>query len=126
MTRTCLISAVMLVALWFTPQAATGQKDKNTPQSRTLLGIVTNNGEQPLEKAIVYLKNTRCLVVQTFITGADGKFRFNSLSPTTDYEVFAQYSGKKSNTRALSAFDTRTEPYMPLKIDVPLPEPGKK
>lgn len=94
------------------------QKDKNQPQTRTLLGVVTNKGDQPLEKALVYLKNTKSLVVQTFITGPDGKFRFNSLSPTTDYEVFAQYQGKRSNSRTLSAFDSRSEAYMPLTIDV--------
>lgn len=77
-----------------------------------------NKGDQPLEKALVYLKNTRSNAVQTFITGPDGKFRFNSLSPNTDYEVFAEYNGKRSNSRTLSAFDTRAEAYMPLTIDV--------
>jgi len=94
------------------------QKDKNAPQTRTLTGAVMNKGEQPLEKALVYLKNTKTLMVQTFITGPDGKFRFNSLSPTTDYDLFAEYNGKRSNTRTLSAFDSRPEAFMPLTIDV--------
>ncbi|HZU22573.1 MAG TPA: carboxypeptidase regulatory-like domain-containing protein, partial [Terriglobales bacterium] len=64
------------------------------------------------------LKNDKTLMVQTFITGPDGKFRFNSLSQNTDYDVFAEYQGKRSNTRTLSAFDTRAEAYMPLTIDV--------
>jgi hypothetical protein len=94
------------------------QKDNNESQTRTLLGTVMNKGDQPLEKALVYLKNTKTLTVQTFITGPDGKFRFNSLSPNVDYDLFAEYNGKRSNTRTLSAFDTRPEAYMPLTIDV--------
>jgi hypothetical protein len=94
------------------------QKDKNAPQTRTLTGAVMNKGDQPLQKALVYLKNTKTLTVQTFITGPDGKFRFNSLSPNVDYDVFAEYSGKRSNTRTLSSFDTRADAFMPLTIDV--------
>lgn len=97
--------------------AVAGQKDKNAPQTRTLLGTVTNKADKPLEKALVYLKNNRTLTVQTFITGPDGKFRFNSLSPNTDYDVFAELNGKRSNTRTLSSFDTRAEAFMPLKIN---------
>lgn len=93
-------------------------QDKNAPQTRTLVGTVTNKGDQPLEKAIVYLKNAKTLMVQTYYTGADGKFRFNSLSPNVDYDVFAEYKGKRSNSRTLSSFDTRAEAYMPLTIDV--------
>jgi hypothetical protein len=108
--------AAALIAFISVPLAA--QKDKNAPQTRTLTGTVMNKGDQPLEKAIVYLKNTKTLMVQTFITGPDGKFRFNSLSPNTDYDLFAEYNGKRSNTRTLSAFDSRTEAYMPLTIDI--------
>ena len=100
------------------PRAAAEQKDKNQIQTRTLLGRVSNKGDQPLEKAIVYLKNMKTQVLQTFITEPDGKFRFNSLSPTADYEIFAEYHGKRSNTRTLSSFDSRPDPYMPLVIDV--------
>lgn len=110
--------AVAALLLAFTGAPSVAQKDKNAPQTRTLLGSVMNKGDQPLEKALVYLKNTKTLTVQTFITGPDGKFRFNSLSPNTDYDLFAEYNGKRSNTRTLSAFDSRPEAYMPLTIDV--------
>ena len=108
----CAAALCMTLAL---PLAA---QDKNAPQTRTLVGAVTNKGDQPLEKAIVYLKNDKTLMVQTYYTGPDGKFRFNSLSPNVDYEVFAEYKGKRSNSRTLSSFDTRSEAYMPLTIDV--------
>src|SRR5215472_7663677 len=92
--------AAALITLLGFPLGA--QKDKNAPQTRTLTGTVMNKADQPLEKSLVYLKNTKTLMVQTFITGADGKFRFNSLSPNTDYDLFAEYNGKRSNTRTLS------------------------
>lgn len=109
---------VTVLLLAFSAKPSFAQKDKNAPQTRTLLGTVMNKGDQPLERALVYLKNSKTLTVQTFITGPDGKFRFNSLSPNTDYDLFAEYNGKRSNTRTLSAFDSRSEAFMPLTIDV--------
>jgi len=89
-----------------------------TPQLRSLEGLVTNNGDTPLNDAIVYLKNTKTLAVKTFITEKDGGYRFNALSPNVDYEVYAEFQGKKSGTKTLSSFDSRTAARINLKIDV--------
>ena len=89
--------------------------------SRELVGQVTDKAEAPLAESIVYLKNTKTLTVKTYIADKDGNYRFAALSPNIDYEVYAEYKGKKSDTKTLSSFDSRPKAYINLKIDT-----GKK
>jgi hypothetical protein len=49
--------------------------------------------------------------------GQDGGYRFPSLSPNIDYEVYAQYNGKKSDTKTVSQFDNRPQVNINLKVD---------
>ncbi len=85
--------------------------------SRLILGQVFNRNDKPLPDAIVYLKNTRTLVVKTYIAGKDGEYRFPALSRNVDYQVFAEHAGKRSGVRTLSAFDSRAEAHINLRID---------
>lgn len=85
---------------------------------RTLEGYIYGQGDAPLPAAVVYLKNTKTLAVKSLYAGDDGSYRFNALSPNTDYEIFAEYKGKRSDTKVLSSFDSRTSARINLKIDV--------
>ncbi len=97
---------------------AAAQRDKNQPPLRSLQGQVMGHGDAPLADAIVHLKNTRTLAVRSFITRADGQYQFNSLTPNVNYEVYAQNrDGKKSDTKTLSAFDSRAKARIDLHID---------
>ena len=40
-----------------------------------------------------------------------------ALSTGIDYEVYAQYNGRKSDTKSVSQFDDRSQVYIDLKID---------
>ena len=91
-------------------------KDKE-PQSKVLLGKVLDAGDNPLVGAVVYLTNTRTRAVKTYIAGKDGDYRFPGLTENTDYEVYAQYQGHKSDTKSLSQFDSRATVSVNLKID---------
>jgi len=91
-------------------------KDKE-PQSKVLLGKVLDAGDNPLAGAVVYLTNTRTRAVKTYIAGKDGDYRFPGLTENTDYEVYAQYQGHKSDTKSLSQFDSRATVSVNLKID---------
>ncbi|HLW54822.1 MAG TPA: carboxypeptidase-like regulatory domain-containing protein [Candidatus Angelobacter sp.] len=97
-----LAAAVLLACLTF----AQAQKNQGW-QNRTLTGHVLNRQEQPLPKAIVYLKNTKTLAIKTYISDPDGSYHFPALSPNVDYEVYAEFQGTHSDTKTLSAFDTR-------------------
>jgi hypothetical protein len=100
-----------------TPQFGGGKASKDQPQLRELTGLVLDHADAPLDQAIVYLKNTRTLVVKTFITGKDGKYRFPALPQNVDFSIYAERAGRKSDTKTLSAFDSRPQANINLRID---------
>lgn len=85
-------------------------------QNRTLIGHVFNAQDQALPKAVVYLKNTKSLAIRTYISDPDGGYHFPSLSPNVDYEVYAEYQGAHSDTKTLSAFDSRKQAEITLHV----------
>jgi hypothetical protein len=92
-------------------------KEKSSDAGRLLTGKVVDHQDAPLPNAIVYLANTRTRAVKTFIVSQDGTYRFPALSPSVDYEVYAQYNGHKSDTKTVSQFDTRPQVNINLRID---------
>jgi len=110
-------SMVVLVLLLIRLAAFSEPFEKKSDNSRVLLGRVTDRQESPLPNAVVYLTNTRTRAVKTYIVGQDGGYRFPSLSPNIDYEVYAQYDGKKSDTKTVSQFDNRPQVNINLKVD---------
>ena len=92
-------------------------KDKSGDSGRLLTGKVIDKQDVPLPSAVVYLANTRTRAVKTFIVGKDGIYRFPALSPNVDYEVYAQYRDRKSDTKTVSQFDTRAQVNINLRID---------
>lgn len=96
--------------LWLRPT-------KKRASGRLLLGKVLDTGDNPLPDAVVYVTNTRSRAVKTYIVGPEGTYRFPALSTAVDYEVYAQFKGKKSDTKSVSQFDDRSQVYLDLKID---------
>jgi hypothetical protein len=87
------------------------------PVARTVEGKVIDKVEAPLKGAVVYLKDDHTLGVKSFIVDNDGHYRFGQLAQSTDYELWAELDGKKSNTRAISSFDNKNSFVINLKID---------
>jgi hypothetical protein len=107
--------AVLLVAvLLLAPAAAMAQRDAET---RSVRGNVTDKAGNALEKAVVYLKNTKNLQMRTHITDAEGAFRFQGLVANVDYEVHAEHQGASSPVRTISGFDSRREVNISLRVD---------
>jgi hypothetical protein len=109
-----LIAAAFLVVVSIAAHAAPDKKDK--PQGRLLYGKVLDQQDNPVVNAVVYLTNTRTHAVKTYIIGQDGTYRFPGLS-TVDYEVYAQYNDRKSDTKSVSQFDDRSQVYVDLRIN---------
>lgn len=107
-----VLSATMLLACAFASAAV----EQRGGELRSVTGHVLNAQDQPLQKAVVHLKNTRTLAIKTYITEPDGSYRFSALSPNVDYELYAEYNGGHSDTKTLSAFDSRKQVTMTLKI----------
>jgi hypothetical protein len=84
---------------------------------RIVQGLVLGSDDQPQANAVVYLQNQKTQEVRTFITEPDGHYRFGQLSSDADYQLWAEYKGRKSKTRTISSFDSKKEFNFNLKID---------
>jgi hypothetical protein len=106
---------VLLITLlsgyfFFSPLPAAAQRGKSdTQKERSLVGHVFNKDNQPVSRAVVYLKNTKTRVAQTYITEQDGTYRFPWLASNVDYELHAEFHGASSDTKTISSFDTRKQ-----------------
>lgn len=114
-----LLLAGMAAAQFQLPLGGAPPSEPKQPkqQGRTLTGVVLGKNDVPLAQAIVYLKDTKTSAVKSFIAQDDGSYRFPGLSPYIDYDVYALYKEKKSDTKTLSTFDSRSNPKIVLRID---------
>ena len=96
--------------------AANGAKKSST--GRFLSGKVTDHEGHSHPDAVVYLTDTRTRAVKTYIVSTDGSYHFPALATNVDYEVYAQYKGKKSDTKTMSQFDDRPDISIDLKINL--------
>lgn len=96
-----------------------GSAPKRTRQTAKMLtGTVTDKADQPITGAVVYLKNSKTLAVKSYFTQQDGTYRFPQLALNTDFEVWAEKDGKKSDSKGISQFDDRYNPTINLRIDL--------
>ena len=84
---------------------------------KVVQGRVVGAGDKPQSGAIVYLKNDKTNDIKSFISTSDGTYRFGQLSPDIDYEVWAEYQGKKSPIKTVSSFDSKKTLSYELKVD---------
>jgi len=112
-----LLLIVITVTMAANPLPAK-DKDKGAATGRLLTGKVLDKQDNPLTDAVVYLSNKRTQAVKTYIVGPDGQYHFPELSPNVDYEVYALYKGRKSETRAVSQFDDRKQVNIVLRVDL--------
>jgi len=113
-----VMALAMSVAAQQLPGPRLFQVKERAPQTRTLTGMVSNQHGSPLSDSVVYLTNTRNMAVKTYIVGKDGMYRFPSLSPNIDYQVYAQFQNHKSDTKTLSSFDSRPNAVINLRVDI--------
>src|SRR5450432_3833839 len=107
----CLIAAVLSCGLH--GQDKRSSEDAST---RSLEGTVTDASGNPVEKAVVQLKDTKSLQIRSFITAADGSYHFAGLSPNLEYELKAEYQGASSDRKTLSIFNSKKAPKINLKL----------
>jgi cellulase/cellobiase CelA1 len=108
---------VMLVTMAATVLYAQGRSKDRESELRTVRGTVVNKDENPVDSAIVYLKNLRTQDIVTHLSDSDGKFRFSGLDLNVDYEIHAEREGWASSSHSVSNFDTRKVFVLTLKLD---------
>jgi len=99
------------------PLALAQRKQQQAP-ARSVQGIVSDQAENPLSKAVVQLKNRKTLQVKSFYTDEKGAYRFHGLDPDLDYEVKAEYGNASGGPRTVSSFDSRREIVINFKLEV--------
>jgi Carboxypeptidase regulatory-like domain len=102
-------------ALMLAAPAPAAKKDENA-NIRTVQGVVRNVQDEPVNGAVVQLKNTKTLQIRSFITRDNGSYYFHGLNTDVDYELRADYQGASSGAKTLSSFDSRKTAVMNLKL----------
>lgn len=98
------------------------QKKDKPVTTRQLTGKVVDDTGQIIEGALVTLTDGKTHLKTTVITKKDGRYNFNDLSFSIDYEVQARYKEMLSPVRKLSQYDHMANVVRILEIASP-PEP---
>ena len=106
MLKTRLALVMLVCGVLMAAVSAPAQDDRPT---RSVKGIVTDQNENPIEGAVVQLKNTKTLQVKSFISDRDGSYYFHGLDTNVDYQLKARSGDVVSRTRTVSTFDDRRE-----------------
>src|SRR5580698_6581942 len=106
---------VLLLAVAFL--ALAGPYSTAQAGQKVVGGKVVGSSNRPQSGAIVYLKDTKSDEIKSFISTADGTYRFGQLSPDVTYEIWAEYQGRKSATKTISSYDSKKLVDYQLKVD---------
>ena len=119
MKKALVIASILMIvtAMAIAAPVPSPEPFKDEPQSKVLTGRVLDPQDNPVVGAVVYLTNTRTRAVKTYIAGKDGDYRFPGIASNTDYEIYAQSQGHKSDVKSVSQFDSRNQINVNLKVD---------
>ncbi len=120
--------AVCLAVCWMAALLDSGlfaqdRRSKQDPGTRSVQGVVTDASGQPVNKAVVQLKDTKSLQIRSFITNPDGSYHFAGLSSNVEYELKAEYQGAFSGRKTLSVFNGKKLVTINLKLKKSVNQP---
>ena len=114
-------AAILAAFLLITLSVNTVQGKEEKP-SRTVLGVVSDENENPITGAVVTITDLQTGKKSATYTGADGAYLYAGLEVTRDYEVQASYKGISSQLRKVSTVDPRSRVTINLRIPPPKEE----
>ena len=88
------------------------------PKPKNIHGVVQDLRSQPLPGARVFLKDMKTNVVRALETDQNGEYKVFGLTPTVDYELYAEFKGKTSEKKFVSAFLNREDNVLNFQLDV--------
>lgn len=94
-----------------------GKKKDKAPTTRDVTGKVVDVSGHPIEGALVTLTNTKTNSKETFITKTDGRYNFDDLSFTIDYQLEALFKTTKTEPRKISQYDHNPNVVRILELD---------
>ena len=112
--KTILVAACIA---FFCALSLSAQDKKHSSQLKTVRGVVLDKSDNPVQSAVVFLKDTHSNQVRSNITNDQGNYRFSGIDPNAEYELYAEKDSLKSQTRNISSFDSRMDIVLNLKLD---------
>jgi hypothetical protein len=88
------------------------------PKLRTIEGMVCSKEGAPVQGAVVYLQDSKSLAVKSYLSDVQGRFHFRQLSMNLDFNLWAELNGKRSKTKTISQFNSKTDLDYKLKLPV--------
>jgi pimeloyl-ACP methyl ester carboxylesterase len=94
------------------------------PKPKNVHGIVQDLRGKALPGARVFLRDMKTKVVRTLQTDENGQYSVYALTPTVDYEVYAEFKGKESPKKFVSSFLNREDNVLNFQVDASVIEDG--
>jgi hypothetical protein len=94
-------------------------KKEKAATSRTVTGQVVDDSGQPLEGALVTLINDKTKEKHDYFTKKDGRYKFEDLNFTVDYQLRAKWKALVSEERKLSQYDHAARIVRMLEVTTP-------
>src|SRR5215468_9397531 len=118
----CVFCAFLWLSLFvtFSAQAQLFPKNRRDtgPKPKNIHGVVQDLRNRPLPGARVFLKDMKTNVVRTLETDQNGEYKVFGLTPNVDYELYAEFKGKNSEKKFVSAFLNREDNVLNFQLDV--------
>lgn len=113
-----VLGAVLSAGLGALPAWGSGSPGETTkvPKLRTVEGEVCSKEGAPISGAVVYLQDSKSLAVKSYLSDAQGHFHFRELSMSADFDLWAELNGKRSRTKSISQFNSKTDLNYKLKL----------
>jgi len=92
------------------------------PKPKNIHGVVQDARGKPLPGARVFLKDMKTNVIRTLETDQNGEYKVYALTPTVDYELYADFKGKSSDKKIVSSFLNREDNVLNFQLDVAVTE----
>src|SRR5438552_17940955 len=112
----------VFVSLWLSSTAEAqlfpkARRDTG-PKPKNIHGVVLDLRGKPLAAARVFLKDMKTNIVRTLQSDDKGEYKVFALTPTVDYEVYAEFKGKASEKKFVSSFLNREDNVLNFQLDV--------
>jgi pimeloyl-ACP methyl ester carboxylesterase len=88
------------------------------PKPKNIHGVVQDARGKPLIGARVFVKDMKSNVTRSLDTDQRGEYRVAGLTPTVDYEVYAEFKGTASEKKIISSFLNREDNVLNFQLDV--------
>jgi hypothetical protein len=83
---------------------------------RVVEGKVIDADSAPVSGATIFLKNLKTKSIRSYTSESDGAFRFTQVNMADDHELWAEKGSKRSATKDISPWDSRTDFQCELRL----------